>query len=128
MKKAKTYASGADLIAAERQRQIEKEGWTPQHDDEHTDGSLALAAVCYATPVRLYEKRDHALGFDLVDPWPDSWHPQWDKRRGYGSCRKISGNVHPSPTTYNKAERIDLLVKAGALISAEIDRLQRRGK
>lgn len=43
--------TGVDLIAAERKRQIEKEGWTLQHDrDEHTGGELALAACCYAAP------------------------------------------------------------------------------
>src|SRR6516162_7451434 len=27
--------TGAELIAVERQRQINREGWTPEHDDEH---------------------------------------------------------------------------------------------
>lgn len=35
-------------IAAERQRQIEVEGWTPNHDDEHDRGEMANAAACYA--------------------------------------------------------------------------------
>jgi len=36
-------------IAAERRRQIEDEGWTPEHDDdEHGDGDLARAAASYA--------------------------------------------------------------------------------
>jgi hypothetical protein len=34
--------SGIDLIAAERQRQIDAEGWTPEHDDEHAGGVLRL--------------------------------------------------------------------------------------
>ena len=42
--------SGAERIAAERQRQVEREGWTADHDAQHTDGSLAWAAVCYAAP------------------------------------------------------------------------------
>lgn len=125
----RTYPSGADLIAMERQRQIEGEGWTPQHDDEHTDGSLAMAAVCYATPVRLYVKfGSSSAGFSMGDPWPVSWDSFYDKRFEYGSCRKNPGNVPPNPSTYSKKERIDLLVKAGALIAAEIDRLQRREK
>jgi len=37
---------GVALIAAERRRQIEAEGWTPEHDDEHTRGQIALAAAC----------------------------------------------------------------------------------
>ena len=31
--------TGAELIAAERRRQIEDEGWTPEHDVEHADGT-----------------------------------------------------------------------------------------
>ncbi|MCM0757438.1 hypothetical protein M7775_02505, partial [Sporomusa sphaeroides DSM 2875] len=42
--------SGIELIAAERQRQISQEGWTPEHDDQHANGELALAAACYAIP------------------------------------------------------------------------------
>ncbi len=40
-------SQAAQDVLAERQRQVEKEGWTPGHDDEHTDGSLAFAAACY---------------------------------------------------------------------------------
>lgn len=38
---------GAGMIASERARQIAAEGWTPLHDDSHTDGELVRAAVCY---------------------------------------------------------------------------------
>ena len=48
--------TGIDLIAEERQRQISVEGWTPQHDDTHTDNSLAKAAACYAMPKDEREK------------------------------------------------------------------------
>ncbi|MEG2267851.1 MAG: DUF550 domain-containing protein, partial [Acinetobacter sp.] len=41
------YKSAANDIIAERQRQISEEGWTPEHDDEHDKGELAMAAVCY---------------------------------------------------------------------------------
>ncbi|STB30253.1 hypothetical protein [Citrobacter koseri] len=34
-------------VIAERQRQQSVEGWTPEHDDEHCNGELAMAAVCY---------------------------------------------------------------------------------
>ena len=35
-------------VAAERRRQIEVEGWTPEHDDQqHAGGELAVAAACY---------------------------------------------------------------------------------
>ena len=41
---------GIDLIADERRRQIEVEKWTPEHDDEHAENELALAAAVYAIP------------------------------------------------------------------------------
>lgn len=40
--------TGAELIAAERRRQIDDEGWTPDHDDHHQDGELLAAALVYA--------------------------------------------------------------------------------
>lgn len=113
-----TAESGVDLIAAERTRQIEQEGWTPEHDDEHDDHSLALAAACYAAPkhilVRAYDAPD---GITFGDPWP--WADEWDKRP-----RDIDGMVR-SAEDQTHAERIRCLVKAGALIAAEIDRLRR---
>ena len=115
--------SGIRLITAERKRQIEKEGWSLKHDlEEHSEGDLALAAICYATPVRIFERLDYAHGVNFVDPWP--FDGEWDKRFSYGERRSNPGNVPPNPETYTKEERIDLLVKAGALIAAEIDRLQ----
>lgn len=116
---------GSTLISNERQRQKDVEGWTTEHDDEHTDGSLALAAVCYATPVRLYERHEYAVGTSFYDPWPNSWDERWDKRYRCGERRTSPGNVPPNPSTYTEDERINLLVKAGALIAAEIDRLIR---
>lgn len=116
--------TGAEMIAAERQRQIEKEGWTPEHDDEHDDSSLLLAAICYAAPVRIYVRDDYAQSIEFRDPWPKSWSEGWDKRGSYGDAYE-RGNGIASPDSYTHKERIDLLTKAGALIAAEIDRLQR---
>lgn len=118
--------SGLGLIFTERCRQIDKEGWTDEHDDEHTDGSLALAAVCYASPVKLYEMGERAGGPTFFDPWPRSWDQIHDKRFGYGERKENPGNMVPDPITYTDEERLDLLIKAGALIAAEIDRLHRR--
>jgi hypothetical protein len=42
---------GASLIAAERQRQIEVEGYGPEHDEDHA-GELATAGAAYATDDR----------------------------------------------------------------------------
>ena len=96
--------SGIAIIAAERTRQINKEKWTAGHDDEHTDGQLAIAAAVYATPDehRLYRgqaPRSEAVPHEW--PWGDEW---W------------------KPTPKN---RLRELAKAGALIAAELDRLLR---
>ena len=111
--------SGAERIARERERQISVEGWTPQHDDTHDGGELAWAAVCYAAPQRVFRCNETDAGIEMVDPWP--WDGMWDKRvfeRHEPSG--LSQMVAPS-----QSRRIDLLTKAGALIAAEIDRLQR---
>lgn len=104
--------TGASLIAAERRRQIDREGWTAEHDDaEHPNAELASAAVCYAFyaawqgngasgwTARMVD--DMVLG-DSIITWP--WDETWWK---------------PS------ADPVRNLVKAGALIAAEIDRLRR---
>lgn len=123
--------SGVELITKERERQIKKEKWSLKHDDKHTRGELVLAAISYAAPERIYVQRQVLNGIALADPFP--WHQGgrgypaegYDKRYEYGECRDNSGNVLPDPSTYNAEERLDLLVKAGALIAAEIDRIQR---
>lgn len=107
--------SAIEMIAAERSRQINSEGWTAEHDDEHDGGDLADAAACYADaasaiargapPTDLHNIADD---FSLYDgqhgnlQWP--WELEWLK-------------LSPDP--------IRNLVKAGALIVAEIERLQR---
>ena len=40
--------TGTQLITEERQRQISREGWLPDHDDQHASGELNDAAICYA--------------------------------------------------------------------------------
>jgi hypothetical protein len=97
--------TGVELIAAERQRQIDVEGWTPEHDDQHENGELAIAAGTYALHAGLTTEGDrHASDFGRGNPpgpWP--WAPEWWK---------------PS------SPRRDL-VKAAALLLAEIERLDR---
>lgn len=108
--------AGIDLIREERVRQVTQEGWTPEHDEQHEDGELALAACCYASPEPLFIQR-RPNHFD--DPWPDWWDYQWDKRQRDEDEELIPNEQLPT------AQRIRNLVKAGALIAAEIDRLDR---
>ena len=119
----KILTDGVALIAAERQRQISGERYSSAHDDKHTDGSIAMAAACYAAPERIYTQ-DARFVNQVVYSEPFPW--SWDKRYSYGDNRKNSSNALPDPDTFTDEERIDLLVKAGALIAAEIERLQRR--
>jgi len=42
--------TGIELITDERQRQVDAEGWTPEHDDKYTNDELPSAAVSYALP------------------------------------------------------------------------------
>jgi hypothetical protein len=92
--------NGIERIAAERQRQIEVEGWTPEHDDQHINEELASAAAYYALPSAERKDLESTVAVDL---WP--WDSRWCK-------------LTPD-------DRIRELEKAGALIAAEIDRLRR---
>lgn len=84
-------------VKDERRRQVEAEGWTPEHDDKHNECELAAAAACYA----LGTTDMHCKGARV---WP--WTPGWWKPEG----------------GYRR-----MLIKAGALIFAEIERLDRQG-
>jgi hypothetical protein len=70
--------TGAQRIAAERQRQLDAEGYTPRHDDDHDNGELAMAAVCYAAPEPVFTREDSADWCRFADPWP--WQDGDDKR------------------------------------------------
>lgn len=97
--------TGIELIAEERKRQVEVEGWTPEHDAEHTSSALAVAAASYALDVA-------AMG-DNYESWKEIYKEQARRLWPFDEeWRKVS----PDP--------IRNLVKAGALIAAEIDRLQ----
>jgi len=91
--------TGVGMIQAERDRQRDVEKWSPAHDDQHKHGELADAASLYAMTDRLLNTR-----MDLFSDWP--FELEWWKR-----C---------------KHSRIKQLAIAGALIAAEIDRLNRK--
>ncbi len=107
---------GVALISEERIRQMEVEGWTTNHDDEHVDESLAYAAACYALPAKSRGAKSKfgqedvscrgetpvwgAVKHQVPKQWPNSWSASW----------------------WNPSSRLRDLVKAGALIAAEIDR------
>lgn len=106
-------------IIEERQRQVRKEGWTFEHDDQHNAGELAAAGAAYALHAAdvLHPQSQGDGGFDSRPPlmWP--WDRAWWKPSGAGT---------------NQAGARRDLVKAAALLLAEIERMDReesrRGK
>lgn len=108
---AKAYLSanprrtGSERISAERVRQVVEEGWTPEHDrTKHADGSLTDAAAVLLLD---YIEAPEAV----YAPVSDS-APQWVFQLAAHACNKYDGQ-----------DRYRLLEVAGALIAAELDRL-----
>lgn len=89
-------------VQVERRRQVEAEGWTPEHDDEHSHGQMARAAACYAL-AGSSAPNDGTAALLVSLAWP--WDEQWWK-----------------PSTARRD-----MVKACALALAEIERLDRAG-
>ncbi len=101
----------AQDVLNERQRQVSVEGWTPEHDDAHATGEIARAAATYAIAGGWPDQAERAVMDEFGDssatphriqavwPWSREWWRPTDRRRD--------------------------LVKAGALILAEIERLDR---
>lgn len=90
-----------DEIAVERQRQQDGEGWTPEHDDAHVNGEIPAAGACYASHAALNDDTREEVAGHCPSNWP--WDSRWWKP---------------------KDRRRDL-VRAAALIVAEIERLDR---
>lgn len=95
---SRTVTAAAADVLAERKRQVTREGWTPEHDDQHVNFEMAIAGGLYAISA---VDSHHKLRNSAPSAWP--WDRKWWKPDG---------------------PRRDL-VKAGALILAEIERLDR---
>lgn len=87
---------GAEQIGTERLRQVQEEGYAPEHDDVHTSDELIFGAIAYL---------DVATGASR-NVAATNW--AWDRESF-------------KPTT----DPIRNRVKAGAMIAADIDRLLR---
>lgn len=87
--------TGAWDIYEERLRQVTEEGFSSKHDDQWDAEELVQAAKVYI---------DENYPFYDAPMWPYRWDRKWHK---------------PSK------DPIRNLIKAGALIAAEIDRLRR---
>lgn len=83
-------------VIVERRRQVSQEGFTAEHDDRHTNGVIAMAAMCYTHPSAIL-----SLQKEPPCAWP------WGRK-----CWK--------PKDYHTN-----LVKATALLLAELERIMR---
>lgn len=99
---AGTLQAAHDVLA-ERRRQVDAEGWSTEHDDSHVNDEIAALACFYAMPPGARE-------------WPAT-------ETGYGST--LGEAIVPNGWTPKVGDRRQELVKAGALILAEIERLDR---
>lgn len=101
-------------IADERERQVTAEGWTPDHDDQHSGGTMAKAASCYAlcagVGLAITDGAEEHYDFPSAGymsaavprppwPWTDEWWKPKDPRRD--------------------------MIRAAALLVAEIERIDR---
>ncbi len=93
--------TGIELIAEERWEQVYKHGFDNAHDSQHNRGEISIAAAALAIRGTDAHVTD-PTGFIDEDTYMDEW-----------------GLVE-----YIKDNRLKALVTAGALIAAEIDRLQ----
>ena len=101
--KADGLSQAMELIAAERRRQVEVEGFNAAHDDAHGRAELLRAAETYArfgTP--------DAEPLHPTDGVPMGW--PW------------------AATLWKPRGRLENLVRAGALAQAEVARLRRSGQ
>ena len=98
--------TGAEMITDERKRHTEKEGWTTEHDADHTGMELSVSAASYALDCAATQSEYHESWRKIYQEYSDKIWPfdkEWFKP------------THDDP--------IKQLVKAGALLAAEIDRL-----
>lgn len=95
-----------ELIQKERQRQIDKYGYSDEHIlksvEDYSCGELADAAASYCLSIGVRED-NNIMQYNRKIPWFFPWDEQYFK---------------PSPD-----DRIKELTKAAAMLVAEIDRL-----
>lgn len=98
--------TGSELIKEERERQIEKENRISVDDDIYLNQELLHASKAYIESSTIFQRNQNPysqLRMVGILIWPRSWDVNFFKPK----------------------DPISDLVRAGALIAAEIDRLQR---
>lgn len=109
--------TGIELIAQERQEQIDKLNYSLEHDMQHSDGELIRAAKAYLNP---FDLTDTISRVDLNDYDPEDIARLKKENIEF----PVDWPFDPSEWHGEDDTRITQLAKAGALIAAEIDRLQ----
>lgn len=127
--------NGIERIAAERQRQIAAEGFDQAHDDDHDRGELARAARFYALAAMIVERLPHSIGAVVevlewhgIDPGHDADLARMVEnpaRHYYGWNKAPSEWPWEASSWRPSRSAVRNLEKAGALIAAEIDRMER---
>ncbi|MBR5395751.1 MAG: hypothetical protein IK144_11845 [Bacteroidaceae bacterium] len=99
---------GIELIAEERQRQIDVEGYSEQHDSQHKASELIYAAIAYVESAK--------IGINCAETGNTNEHEIM--------MRKVEiGRDYPFGWDFKPSTDVRDLVKAGALIAAAIDRI-----
>lgn len=95
--------TGYELIATERQRQIEVENWSEAHDDRHGFNEIEWAAYCY---------RDASNAESALPdywPWaPNVWKPK-DRKRNLeraGALYQAAAETAHRAGTYDDKRRL----------------------
>lgn len=81
-------AAARDVLA-ERQRQVDQEGWHPDQDDDYDDGQLSMAAACYAM-------QGNSPNYGPPKDWPwdrEWWKPTDDRRNLVKACALILADI-----------------------------------
>ena len=100
---------GIDLIAEERQRQIDVEGYNQQHDSQHKVSELIYAAIAYLESAK--------VGVNCAE--------MGNTNEDEIMMRKVGMGIHyPFGWDFKPSTNVRDLVKAGALIAAAIDRIE----
>jgi hypothetical protein len=113
-------------ILTERRRQADK-GWTPAHDDEHDqDGRLAIAGAAYALQAITPAATTATPSDEGKRPWESPTITEGPLSRGKIAQLLTAHCVALSPCNHTKRlTPREQLVRAGACIVAEIERIDR---
>lgn len=109
--------TGVQLIAAERKRQKTKKGYDAEHDEGESAFQLSGAAAMFIANAQNQHFKDHShyddkgnvARFQIREIETNKWKEVWPWQDHDGR---------------DKADIKTSLIKAGALIAAELDRIQ----